>query len=341
MKSVVFFNNKGGVGKTTLSTNVAGFLALEKKQRVLYVDADPQCNSTQLFYTEEECEDILNGNGALSKKSLFHLMQPIMLGENKIDPAITPLPKETNKYGLDVIACHPKMSLVEDRLSDAWFRSKGGDPGGVKITNWCHQLLENYKDKYDLIIFDVGPSLGALNRSILLAVDFLVVPMGCDIFSVMGLSNISEWVKSWRAQYINSLDLLLKDVGSLDGFEIVKDIDSKHRLVGYSVQQYYTKVIDGERRAINAYDKIMKEIPSAVATNLKAFEMKGLKDAEKELGHIPYLFSLPPISQSSKTPIFRLTGREGIVGAQYKHVTKYEEMLNELTAKLYRNMQVS
>nr|WP_082336821.1 ParA family protein [Rhizobium ecuadorense] len=54
MQSIAFFNNKGGVGKTTLLCNLAAYLALIKKKKVLVVDADPQCNATQLMLDETE-----------------------------------------------------------------------------------------------------------------------------------------------------------------------------------------------------------------------------------------------------------------------------------------------
>ncbi|MFH7191441.1 ParA family protein, partial [Klebsiella pneumoniae] len=69
------------------------------------------------------------------------------------------------------------MSLVEDRLSQAWSDLQGADPiRGYRISNWMSQLLHSIGDRYDLIVFDVGPSLGALNRTILLSCDYIVTP---------------------------------------------------------------------------------------------------------------------------------------------------------------------
>ncbi len=58
MKSIAIFNNKGGVGKTTLLCNLAAFLATERRRKVLVVDADPQCNATQLTFDDEETEEL-------------------------------------------------------------------------------------------------------------------------------------------------------------------------------------------------------------------------------------------------------------------------------------------
>jgi cellulose biosynthesis protein BcsQ len=74
------------------------------------------------------------------------------------------------------------MNIVEHRLSDAWSQLRGREIGGYRITSWCNQLLVALSNRYDLIVFDVGPSLGALNRSVILASDYIVTPFGCDIF---------------------------------------------------------------------------------------------------------------------------------------------------------------
>ena len=74
------------------------------------------------------------------------------------------------------------VALLEDVLSQNWTQFLGGSLGGARVTNWNTQLLRNISHDYNLIIYDVGPSLGALNRSILIGVDYFISPMGCDIF---------------------------------------------------------------------------------------------------------------------------------------------------------------
>ena len=77
MKSIAFFNNKGGVGKTTLLCNVAGYLALENNARVLVIDADPQCNATQSLFSDETLNSIY-------RKKTFTIdsvVKPLALGK--------------------------------------------------------------------------------------------------------------------------------------------------------------------------------------------------------------------------------------------------------------------
>ena len=78
MQSIAFFNNKGGVGKTTLLCNIAAYLALEKQKKVLVVDADPQCNATQLMLEEEEVLAIYDAARSFTIHSVVH---PLSIGK--------------------------------------------------------------------------------------------------------------------------------------------------------------------------------------------------------------------------------------------------------------------
>ncbi|MDK7111133.1 AAA family ATPase [Corynebacterium amycolatum] len=134
MRTLSFFNNKGGVGKTTLSTNVAHYFARQGK-RVLYVDCHPQCNATQLMLTEEQHERIYlsSKNDEQAERdslanTVYSLFIPLWEGETDIEPDIRPVRSE--RFGVDVLPGHPALSNIEDVMSDAWQSSlakKTGD----------------------------------------------------------------------------------------------------------------------------------------------------------------------------------------------------------------------
>jgi len=134
MKSMVFFNNKGGVGKTTLTCNVVSFLNLHKSKRVLLIDADPQCNATQALLHDDICESIYFSK-KFSVQTLFDYLKPIEEGDPAIDSLIEPMLGTQNSFGSDLIPGHPRMSLIEDRLSSAWNDLTAGRPSGFRITN--------------------------------------------------------------------------------------------------------------------------------------------------------------------------------------------------------------
>jgi cellulose biosynthesis protein BcsQ len=163
VKLLVFFNNKGGVGKTTLACNVVSFMNMHRNKRVLLIDADPQCNATQGVLSDELLDEIY-ADPHSERKTLYSYLKPLEQGDASINSVLVPIPSTENGFGTDLIPGHPNMSLVEDRLSQAWSDLQGADPiRGYRISNWLAQLLKHV-DQYDLVIFDVGPSLGALNR---------------------------------------------------------------------------------------------------------------------------------------------------------------------------------
>jgi cellulose biosynthesis protein BcsQ len=289
LKSIVFFNNKGGVGKTTLICNVVSYMNMHMNKRVLLIDADPQCNATQAILPEQDCISIyLEQSSAF--KTLYDYLEPIEVGDSSIkEGSVKPILGSSNKFKTDIIPGHPRMSIIEDLLSRSWNESLSGDIGGIRITNWCNQVLEELSSRYDAIFFDVGPSLGALNRTVLLSCDYIVTPFGCDIFSLLGIRNISEWIRNWNSLYLRSLELT-KEHGTakhINRFSIVKNTTTKFRLAGYSVQQYITRKFKDGPRPVRAYDNIMQQIPETVSNSLNFLTPEYLTLESLELGHIP------------------------------------------------------
>ncbi len=340
MKSIVFFNNKGGVGKTTLACNVVAYLNSNLGKRVLLVDADPQCNATQAVLDDVTCEEIYSDNSVM--KTLYSHVKPIEHGEPKIDGAVVPLPGDQNRFRTDIIPGHPRLSMIEDQLSKAWGELQGRHVGGYRVTNWCEQLLAAVEDKYDYVVFDVGPSLGALNRSVILACDYIVTPFGCDIFSLLGIKNISSWISGWKQQYDRSVEDGLNDhPGILQTYPIVLDTSRKFRFIGYSVQQYVTRTFKTGRRPVKSYDQIMREIPATTDATMAFLRAGGLSNSDLELGHIPNLFSLVPMAQSAKSPIHMLNNGDGVIGSQYAQVASYTRTLEAVCKKLLHNLEVA
>src|SRR4029078_6312064 len=106
-------------------------------------------------------------------------------------------------------------------------------------TNWNTFLIEKIKPSYDYIFYDLSPSLGSINRSVLIGCNYFITPMGTDIFSILGIRNISEWLSGWINLYEKSLELSEdRFKGRLRSFNISNDIKIKNGYLGYTVQQY-------------------------------------------------------------------------------------------------------
>lgn len=85
-------------------------------------------------------------------------------------------------------------------MSKSWSETLSGDKGAIRKLNWLNQLKKE-NTTFDYILIDVGPSLGALNRSALLNSDYFLTPMASDIFSLLGISNIGDWIERWMNLY--------------------------------------------------------------------------------------------------------------------------------------------
>lgn len=338
MKIITFFNNKGGVGKTTLAVNIAAFLAERRQKKILFLDADPQANSTQMIIPEEQWSEFYS-EGA-NRATLMTMLSPIYEGDSDVNLNVDIVSKDSNRFLISLIPGHPKVSVVEDVLSQSWNEGGAGQLGGFRRTNWLRNLSSHYSKDYDLLIIDVGPSLGALNRSVLLNSDFIVTPMGSDIFSLIGVSNISIWITDWMRGYCNAIINLNQRNApeSIEKYNLNLDVDKQTRLVGYSIQQYVTKSFKEGRRPVISYDRIIREIPEAIQKHLEFLIYDGLSLDELNLGDVPYLYSLVPLAQSAKAPMYSLTYGDGLVGNQYGSARKYEEMLTDIVDNLLKNI---
>jgi len=340
MVSIAMFNNKGGVGKTTLTNNIASYISEIKQKRVLVVDCDPQCNSTQLLMGEDFARDLYwNGSDDKNVTTISQILQPIEDGDSSISAKIVPIKSSQTRFNVDLIPGSPKLSIIEDRLGAAWHELKGGDIGGIRKTNWNTFLLDSIKNSYDFVFYDLGPSLGSINRSVLIGCDYFLTPMGTDIFSILGIRNIAEWLRSWLSLYDNSLKLCEdRTPGTLVKFNIPSEVKIKHGYIGYTIQQYITKSYGGVRRPTKAYEEIINGVPNEIEQSLGGYLKTNLHKDDLKLGDVPHLYSLIPLAQSNSSPLLKLKGTDGLVGSQFKQVQDYERILKEIVDKLFNNL---
>ncbi|WP_192035356.1 AAA family ATPase [Halomonas sp. YLGW01] len=320
MKSLVFFNNKGGVGKTTLLCNVAAYFSQEMGKKVCIIDCDPQCNASQYIFSDEFLEGALEDQN----KNIDGLFFDLMEGEGHAQRM--PITRSA-AFGVDVICGSPALSMAEDFLAKEW--ASLNTPRGLSSTLVFDNALKKLSD-YDFVFFDVSPSLGAINRAVILSSDFFISPMSIDIFSLKAFENISRWMSSWRNDWeyaVNSPQLKSSSV-SVSRARTIKGAG----FVGYVSQQYIAKRdSSGERRPVKSYDEIIRQIDQQIEEHFTG----GLRPPEPfEIGKIPNLHSLAPMSQSRRKPIFSLTGRDGVVGAHFAKVREAKEIFSEVSSSI-------
>jgi len=332
--SLAFFNNKGGVGKTTLACNMASFLSIEAELSVLVIDLDPQCNASQLLLSEVQWEKVYSNRRDSPRRTVLKSLRPIRAGDSDVDVEVEVL--TSKRFKVDLVPGHPSLSTVEDRLSVSWVDFQAGDLGGARRSHWVATLATAMD--YDLVIFDVGPSLGALNRCVLLASDRFVTPMAADLFSLYALDNISEWIASWTRDYDRGYRSLVdrKEFDPLE-YGILEKPRTSTAFAGYTVQQYVTKNTGGKMRSVGAYDRYRKQIPERVRT-LSSIQAPGVTDLD--LGLVPNMFSMVPLAQAAHAPISNLLPADGVRGAQVSQHARYVEKLNEIGGRLAEQIGV-
>jgi cellulose biosynthesis protein BcsQ len=335
MKSICFFNNKGGVGKTTLVCNMGSFLASKFEKKALLLDLDPQCNSTQLVLGEDRCSSIFEDPTDAGYQTMLATVLPLLEGESEVHPdKVEPLPPTSNRFGVALLPGHPRIALVEDKLGADWSNITGGDVGAFRRTNWFDAVVSFHSPNYDLILVDVGPSLGALNRSVLIGSHYLLTPMGCDLFSLIGIGNIGEWVRGWFGRYHTGIQQLQKDFPDAHSkYHLLTSLDKRCRLLGYTVQQYITKSKGGVRRPTVAYEQIRSRIPSTIRKEL-ANLIDERRSGDLDLGDIPHMYSLVPLGQSANAPIDKLGRADGLAGSQYQKQLEYLRVIESLCMRL-------
>ena len=338
MKSISFFNNKGGVGKTTLTGNIAAYFSLEMKKKVLIIDCDPQCNITQFVLGDVKAIDLYwpakENKDEPDVKTILDIIQPMLDGDAAINRHVKPLNSKTNRFGVDLVPGHPRFSLFEDHLSVAWNDLPSGKPGGFRISNWLKSYLDSLTQSYDFVFVDVSPSLGSLNRSVLLACDYFITPLGADAFSLLGVRNISRWMSQWVEHYKVGLELSERlNPGSLKKYDIPREVSIENGFVGYTIQQYITKSKTGERRPTKAYERILSDIPSEVENFLSGFSAKP-NNVDYHLGDVPNLYSLIPLAQSANAPIIALKAKDGLVGSQFNQAVGYKNIIGNLAQEI-------
>jgi cobyrinic acid ac-diamide synthase len=332
IKAIAFFNNKGGVGKTTLACNFASWLSREHGKRVVVIDCDPQANATQLSLTDDLWDSIYEDVNKSRKQTLLHVFKDINDGYATIckDYKL----HNAERFSYSVLAAHPNLATIEDTLSSSWVEFLGAKSAGANRTTWLRSLCTdlNTQHEFEYAIIDMGPSLGALNRSILLGCDAFITPVEPSLFSQYALLNIGTWVTNIINDYDRSRQETLKknpDLGFID--KLPENLPLTEGWIGYTIQQYLVKRKDGKERQVQNYEYYKQKIADSSKTLLRLLPCDSLNG---EIGTVPYMFSMAPLAQAKHTPIACLRPADGLIGAQAKqrdkYVTQLELIFNEI-----------
>jgi len=303
--TISLFNNKGGVGKTTLLFHLAHRLA-DTGKNVLMVDCDSQCNLTAYILDDTAIERAWSDTG----NSIYRSIEPVA---RTIGDIRNRAPVKLSEH-LHLLPGDLLLSDFEDRLGDTWNAAKGGAEAALRAQSAIHRVIRQSAEKAvaDIILVDLGPNLGALNRATLGGSDFVIVPVAPDLFSIRGTENLGSKLETWRHEW-DQCNAAWKGTGL--------DIpQGRPKFLGYVVQSH--NIRNSASGMTQGWNIFGKRVESAVQTNIvDKLDPLGqvLHRASYDLGLIPNLHSLIPYSQAARKPVYKCTAADGLNGA---HISK-------------------
>lgn len=296
------FNNKGGVGKTSLVYHLAWIYA-DLGVRVVAADLDPQANLTAAFLDDDRLEELWPEDTP-HHKTIFGCIEPMIRGTGDLgDPCL-----ERIDDGLALLAGDLSLSVFEDELSQQWPACLDRRERAFRIVSAFWRILQNAArvHKADMVLVDLGPNLGAINRAALIAIDHILFPLSPDLFSLRGLRNLGPTVRRWREEWTDRLarrpefDLELPDGGMAPS--------------GYIVLQHAVRL----DRPVKAYEKWLARIPGVYRSEV----LDSTVDAKMTVKNDPHCLallkhyrSLMPLAHEARKPMFHLKPADGAIGA--------------------------
>ena len=325
--TLTFFNNKGGVGKTSLVYHVAWMLS-ELDHVVLAVDLDPQANLTAAFLDEDDLVGLWEGS-TQAATTIHRCVEPL----TKVGDIRKPLLRRVSDR-LYLLPGDLALSDFEDLLSKEWPDCLGSAPyrSFRSITSFWQVIRMGIEEaEADIVLVDVGPSLGAINRSALIATDFVVVPLGADLFSLQGLRNLGPALRRWRSEWTMRRNHWQSPEFALP----VGDM----RPIGYLMQQHGVRL----SRPVRAYDRWFRRMPAEYVRSVLN-DPSGTDDLTPEndpnlVATIKHFRSLIALAQEARKPIFSLTPADGAMGAHSVAANAAYADFKQLAEELLRRMQ--
>lgn len=327
MRTLSLFNHKGGVGKTTLTVNLADAIE-DLGKKILLVDTDPQCNLSAFYLPETKLDEILGVSSDEEKgDTVWSAVKPVVLGRGDIKE-ITPIKVSNNIHLLvgDVL-----LSQYEEELPSAWIESFARKPRGYDVMCALSRVARRVATNIgaDLIMYDIGPNVGPLNRTVILDSDFFLTPVHTDLYSLRALTTVGTSLAKW-----------IKDWGTVRALASVPDRErlllGHPRYLGYVSSAYQT--YGGKKARPHEYweKMIPHRVKSRVVDPLRSVGADLAVSAPYKLQDIPNFHSLAAKSQEFGLAVGQLRGY--VDSGHYEKVDEVRQRFASLAKSIVRRV---
>ena len=322
MKIVSVFNNKGGVGKSTLTYHLGNALA-ELEHSVLMIDLDPQCNLTICAMMEEtlhqsweqednyidDFESAFNQNPDIinSPRSIHFILKP---AEDGISEPTNLPPAFSIGSNIDLLPGRLSLHKYENKIAERWSGVYQGDNLAIRTVTNIRSICQRYAElnNYDYVLIDTSPSLGVLNKVIMSTVDGFFIPAQPDMFSLYGIRNIGNALQLWQREFISIYTLISEEKRSKFPSNFVQ-------FLGFTI--YNAKKYTRDNEPFNEYNlaqahfQYVKQIPETITEFIQESNRARISDEliAKPIGGISIIHShntFPAMAQALKCPMWRV-----------------------------------
>ena len=322
---VSLFNHKGGVSKTTTTFNLGWTLA-EQGLKTLIVDADPQCNLTAYVLGLQKKEQINSFYQNRENDNIYAKISEIILGKNITPQPVKPC--ETLNKNLLLVAGHLAMSDLDISLATGITSGKFLPFTKQFIGAFQKIIRQTAKSNAcEIILVDMSPNAGAMNRCVLMSSDYFIIPTSPDFFSYQAIQSLGAMLPKWNEDFTEFREQSIINALPGDPPRMLGIVSQKYRPYTRRLSKELTDPISDDEKSRRGIaksfrewiDKIQKSSKDVLAENLKKKNMvvkeesftKHIEDESPyNLISIGDFNSLIALSQEYSKPIFELTDEE-------------------------------
>ena len=333
-KVLTLYNHKGGVGKSTITVNLARGFG-QNGIRTLVVDGDPQCSVSAFYHYEEDLDAMLASSSQNDGNTIWSGISKARRGRGDVR-GLQPGEFDNNVW---LLTGDEALAPFEDKLSEAWKGCFGRDAQAIDLMSALYRAIQATADniRADLVMLDLGPNIGPLNRSLILGSDYIAVPVACDLFSLRAFGTLGKtlasWMKDWSTIRDLAADLKEEDLLLLKGRPVC---------IGYITQHFNIY----RSRATIPFEEWERKIPPRfkrdVVDPLREIDVGLVPDFKSnKIGSVKSFHGLVPQSQKLGIALGGLRGQVGVNSGYNPKIQEADTLFREMATQMAARMGVS